>query len=55
LKNACADCSNSHKYFIRKASLYLMKNRPKDWEEIARKYNPTGVYRESFYKFLAEG
>jgi hypothetical protein len=32
-----------------------MKNRPGDWAEISRKYNPTGTYRESFYRFLTEG
>jgi hypothetical protein len=53
--SACAECSNSQKYFIRKAALYVMRNRPKDWDEIAKKYSFKGQYRESFYRFLAEG
>jgi hypothetical protein len=32
-----------------------MKNRPRDWDEIAKKYNPQAEYREAFYRFLAEG
>jgi hypothetical protein len=32
-----------------------MKNRPSDWDEIAKKFNPHGEYREPFYRFLAEG
>jgi hypothetical protein len=55
LKSACADCSRSQKYFIRKTALYVMKNRPRDWDEIAKKYNPQGQYSESFNRFLAEG
>jgi hypothetical protein len=55
LKNACSGCNNSQKYFVRKMALYVMKNRPSEWLEVARKYNPTGEHQEVFHRFLAEG
>lgn len=52
LRTSCTECTELQKKFIRKASHYIRTQRPDDWELIVTKFDPKGVYRESFYKFL---
>ncbi|PSN33547.1 hypothetical protein C0J52_25416 [Blattella germanica] len=52
LRTSCTDCSELQKKFIRKSSKFIITHRPEDWELIVQKYDPKGVYREGFYKFL---
>ena len=52
LRTSCVNCTDLQKKFIRKSSRFIMTQRPDDWELIVRKFDPEGVYKEGFYKFL---
>lgn len=54
LETNCKDCTDNQKALVRKASLFLIKNRPDDWKKLSDKFDPEGKYREAFDKFLKE-
>nr|UTN00842.1 chemosensory protein [Semanotus bifasciatus] len=50
----CEKCTEPQKKIVRKASTFIMKNRPQEWEKIRRKYDPEDKYKESFMNFINE-
>ncbi|KAJ8983043.1 hypothetical protein NQ317_013248 [Molorchus minor] len=50
----CVNCTDAQKRIVKKTSLYIMKNRPEDWDKIRLKFDPTEKYKESFVKFINE-
>ncbi|KAJ9585920.1 hypothetical protein L9F63_020428, partial [Diploptera punctata] len=54
LRTNCEKCSDRQKKMVRKAANYLIKEKPNDWEKIAKKYDPDHQYSAQFRKFLKE-
>ncbi|XP_067004750.1 ejaculatory bulb-specific protein 3 [Anabrus simplex] len=45
LETNCAKCSEKQKQTMREIAVYLKKNHPADFEKLAEKYDPDGIYR----------
>nr|AIW65103.1 chemosensory protein [Helicoverpa armigera] len=54
LETNCKDCTDNQKALVRKASLFLIKNRPDDWKKLSDKFDPEGKYKKAFDEFLKE-
>ncbi|KAL2719588.1 ejaculatory bulb-specific protein 3 [Vespula squamosa] len=48
LANGCNKCSEKQKAGSEKVIRYLVNQRPKLWEKLSAKYDPTGEYKEKF-------
>jgi hypothetical protein len=54
LSTSCVKCTDAQKSIIKRASKYLITNRPSDWADINNKYDPERKYHDSFRRFLDE-
>ncbi|XP_068083771.1 ejaculatory bulb-specific protein 3-like [Anabrus simplex] len=44
LETDCAKCTDKQRSIIREIITYLKKNNPGDFEKLAKKYDPEGIY-----------
>ncbi|XP_066259552.1 ejaculatory bulb-specific protein 3-like [Euwallacea similis] len=52
IQTNCVKCTETQKNFVRRGAKHLIKNNPKEWMKIARKYDPKGQYANQFNQFL---
>ncbi|KAJ9585921.1 hypothetical protein L9F63_020429 [Diploptera punctata] len=50
----CSSCTDEQKKLVKKASRYLIKERPEQWKMILDKYDPDRTRSVKFNKFLNE-
>ncbi|KAI4483535.1 hypothetical protein M0804_007795 [Polistes exclamans] len=48
LANGCSKCSEKQKAGSEKVIRYLINQRPKLWEKLSKKYDPTGEFQKKF-------
>ncbi|XP_015180729.1 PREDICTED: ejaculatory bulb-specific protein 3 [Polistes dominula] len=48
LENGCSKCSEKQKAGSEKVIRYLINQRPKLWEKLSKKYDPTGEFQAKF-------
>lgn len=54
LKTACKKCNPLQRRAVTKIAKYMMKNQPKDWEKLTKKYDPKGEFTEEYKELLKE-
>lgn len=50
--DGCGKCSEKQRANSEKVIRHLVKNRPRDWEKLLKKYDPQGIYREKYQHYL---
>ncbi|XP_030758436.1 ejaculatory bulb-specific protein 3-like [Sitophilus oryzae] len=49
----CVKCTDAQKRIVKKGSSFLIKNKPQQWQRIARKFDPSGQHQAEFQQFLS--
>nr|QRI42716.1 chemosensory protein 21 [Agrilus planipennis] len=52
LATKCAECTVRQKQIVRKATRFVMKNNPEDWQKIVKHYDPDNKYIAGFTEFV---
>lgn len=48
LRTGCEKCSEKQKAATDKVIRHVVKNRARDWERLAKKYDPSGEFRSKY-------
>jgi hypothetical protein len=48
LKTDCGKCSEKQRQGTEKVIRYLIEKKPKQWEELQKKFDPEGVYAKKY-------
>lgn len=48
MRNRCAKCSLKQKEAAIRIVEYLIKNEPEDWKELNKKFDPDGIYIQTY-------
>lgn len=58
IANNCSKCSEKQKYGAERVTHFLIDNKPDQWEELEKIYDPSGNYRMEYLSnkaIMAEG
>lgn len=52
ITDGCGKCSEKQRETSEKVIRHLVKNRPKDWGKLLKKYDPQGIYKAKYEHLL---
>nr|AII01024.1 chemosensory protein [Dendrolimus houi] len=54
LETECSKCTDKQKQGAKYCIKFLIKNSPKEWEKLSKKYDPNGKYQAKYEKLAKE-
>lgn len=48
IADGCGECNEKQKQTSDKVIRHLMKNRPKEWDKLIKKYDPQGLHKDQY-------
>nr|AMA98180.1 chemosensory protein [Blattella germanica] len=54
LQTGCEKCNEKQKTTSEKVIRHLMKERPRDWDKLVKKYDPNGQFKKRYDELVAK-